>query len=440
METNSNVTQKMADAREYRKGRSTGKELMGMPVISIEKGEEVAKIHDIIYNAEQGRLIGFFVTRGGGLFSSGESFYLGADDLHALGEDAVTVDTAQVLTPLKGISKSPVEEAGQPVLGKRLLTEGGKFLGNVEDVLVERETRRVVAYEVSGGLWQDMMRGQSDVPVSRVTTIGKDVVVVPDIVEDQVMEPTGGLIATAETAKEKAAAAYETAAEKVEQVRTEVSTALEDKEARYALGKTAGRDVKDDAENIIVREGEVITEEHIRVATAANKMHAVAVAAGQAQAVDAAGHVREKVSEGASAVREKAADLTEAAREKAADVTEAVQNRQTEGLVGKMTTRAVLLENGQPVVPAAHQITEADIAAARTAGKLDDLSAAVSTTPSSGDTTLPTVIIEQPREVVVQTSPVNDTEVRLREAEEDEEALVVRPPASASSGSDGVRS
>ncbi len=347
---------------------STGKQLIGMSVISLADGEVQGQIHDVIYNPLQGRLVGFTVSRGGGFLSRGETFYLAADNVRAVGEDAVTVESARALSPVEGSVSDAAEDAGQPVLGKRLMTENGKFLGNIDDVLIDRESRRVVAYEVSGGLWHDMMKGQTDIPVEHITSIGHDVVIVPEFVKAQVEETTGGLTATAEAAKEKAAEIKDAAAEKIEETRTSAAIAIENQEADYARGKVAGRDVFLDEANtqLLVRSGEMITDAHIVQATAAGKMHALAAAAGYAHASDLA-----------HSAREKAGDLADAARAKAADLSEAAKDKQGDLLVGKTTGRAVVSDAGLLLVPDNHVVTDADVFASRAGGKLGDLSAAV---------------------------------------------------------------
>lgn len=403
-----------------RAGRSTAKQLMGLPVISLSDGTRQGEVHDVVYHPEQGRLIGFFVRRGGGLFGGNESFWLGEESIHAIGEDAVTIDTPALLSAVEGNHPERNVEGGEPVLGKRLLTQGGKFLGNIDDVLIDRASRRVVAYEVSGGLWHDLMRGQTAVPIPQVLTIGRDAVIVPDTVQADVEASTGGLLGVTGAAKEKVAAAYEQTAQVAGQARAEVAEAIENREADYARGKTAARDVTDDTGALLVSAGEVITEDHIRRAEAAGQMHALAIAAGRAHASDVAETVREKVATAGATIREKAADLSEAA-----------QDRQTQMLVGKTTGRAVASDGGLILIPADHVVTDADVAAARAAGKLGDLTAAVgagaweSVKERVGDayegardrietdaparsepgTPPPIVVVEQPQAVVVQTPP-----------------------------------
>lgn len=359
--TGESAADKARHQTALREGRSTGKQLIGKSVISLADGEEHGHIHDVVYNPAEGRLIGFTVTRGGGFLSSGETFYLAANELHAIGQDAVTIDSPAQLQAIPGASVSEVaEDTGQPVLGKRLMTENGKFLGNIDDVLIDRESRRVVAYEVSGGLFHDMMKGQTDVPVNHIISIGHDVVIVPEFVEAQIEEATGGLAAVADAAKTKVAEA-----------RTSAAEAIEQKEADYARGKTAGRAVfLDDANTrTLVREGETITDAHVNQAIGAGKLHALAAAAGYAQAGDLA-----------HTAREKASDLAHTAREKAGDLSEAAKDRFGQTLVGKTTARAVVSDTGVLLVPDNHVVTESDVFAARAAGKLDTLAGAVGAT------------------------------------------------------------
>ena len=436
------TTQQRAQAQNaFREGRSTGRQLMGLPVISLSGGENKGRVHDVIYSPLQGKLVGFTVRQGGGLLSHGDTFLLSTDRVHAIGQDAVTIDDTTVLEPLQGDLGTFEEEAGEPVLGKRLMTENGKFLGNIDDVLIDRQSRRVVAYQVSGGLWQDMMRGQTDVPVDKIISIGKDVVLVPEAVESAIEQPSGGLVAAAEAAKEKVAHATEAVKEKAAEARTSAAVAIENKEADYARGKVANKAVEDDAGNLIVPAGATVTDAHIRAAIAAGKLHALAIAAGQTQAGDLADTAREKV-----------AHATETVREKAADATDAAKDKQGELLVGKTTGRAVTLENGATLVPANHVITEADVSAARAAGKLGDLTAAVgaqavndvreraagvydapAAAPATAPAAAPTVVIvEQP--VVVQASRPDD---RLNELEDDD--LTVSPPAAPAARTDSSR-
>ena len=355
-----------AQVAEGRKGRSTGRSLIGKPVITLDDGTQIGETHDVVYNPREGRLIGFTLLQGAGLFSRGDTYWLPAEDIRALGEDAVTIMTASHVVRVDGDVNEYAAQAGKGVLGKRLMTEDGKFLGAIDDVLIERTSKNVVAYEVSGGVFQDMYKGQTDVPIKTVTSIGHDVVIVPPFVQDLVAEPKGGLVATAAAAQVKAGELSQEASVGIATVRTQAAEAIERKEAEYVLGKQAGRDVADDAGLPIVMTGQYITQADIQRAIAAGKMHALATSAGYDQAGDAV-----------AATKERAGDLSDAAKVKLAQAGNSIEDKHGDLLLGKTTGRAVLSDSGLPLIPTNHVITESDVMVARATNKLDDLTLAV---------------------------------------------------------------
>jgi len=358
--------ERAAQVTKNRKGLSTGRSLIGKPVITLDSGTEIGQTHDVVYNPREGRLIGFTLLQGAGLFSRGDTYWLPAEDIHALGEDAVTIQNADHIMRVEGDVNDYAAQAGDHVLGKRLMTEDGKFLGAIDDVLIERTSKNVTAYEVSGGVFQDMYKGQTDVPIKTVTSIGRDVVIVPSFVQEMVEEPKGGLVAATAAAQVKATEMGHEAAVGVATARTQAAESIERKEAEYTLGKQAERDVMNEANVPIVLTGQMITPGHIQHAISAGKMHALAASAGYDQAGDAV-----------AAGKDKAGNLADSAKVKLAQAGNAIEDKHGELLLGKTTGRAVLSETGLPLIPANHVITESDVMVARATSTLDDLTLAV---------------------------------------------------------------
>ncbi|RYG88756.1 hypothetical protein EON77_00210 [bacterium] len=362
------ASERIAEAKYSREGKKTGKEIMKMNVISLADGAIVGEVLDVIYNFTQGRLIAVTIPVGRSFLSGGKTLLLRTEDIYSIGEDAITIQDVNSAREIDRSAKDFGDEAGEPVLGKRLMTDDGSFLGKIDDVLIDRESRRITSYEVSGGIWNDLMRGQTDVPVEHITTIGPDVVVVPASVKHQVNEVSGGLIGTAQLAGEKIVDVKDAAAEKIGDARTAAAEKIEDKEIDYAIGKVAGADVRMDDGHFIVHQGETITEAHVQQALAANKMHALATSAGKAHAADLYDTAKEKTAAG-----------LEVAKEKAGEAQEAFKDKQGEFLVGKTAGRDVTKTDGSVFVTGGSTITEADVATAREDGRLAELTAAVGT-------------------------------------------------------------
>lgn len=339
-------------AADFREGKRTGKSFIGMPVISLADGERKGTVHDVVYSAREGRLLYFTVPVSGGFFGGGKTLLLDAVDIKSVGKDAITIANSDLLREQDRNVKQVAEDSGESIVGKRLMTEDGDNLGSIDDVLIDPATFLIVAYQVSGGLWHDLMRGQTDVPVEMVLNVGKDVVVVPSSVKQVVERTSGGLLGTFGVA------------------RTQISETLEDKEADYALGKTSGSDVTFDDGRVLVRQGETITEGHIQEALMSDKMHALAAAAGFHQA-----------GEAWDTTKDKAGDAWDATKAKAAELGDKAQEKQGELLIGRTTGRPVVDDAGMTVVPEAKVVDQMDVDKARAAGKLNDLTTAVATKP-----------------------------------------------------------
>jgi sporulation protein YlmC with PRC-barrel domain len=135
-------------------------EIAKRPVVTLQ-GEDVGQIKDIVY-ADGGGQIGGFTLNGRGLLSGPMKVSLAWEAVVALGPDAVMINDESALTDRQEFLAEKVESrqgstgrAGGDVLGSRVLTDAGKDLGKVLDVIIEiRPAKKgpgaadVVGYEI----------------------------------------------------------------------------------------------------------------------------------------------------------------------------------------------------------------------------------------------------------------------------------------------------
>ncbi|WP_338672486.1 PRC-barrel domain-containing protein [Streptomyces sp. SCSIO 30461] len=107
-------------------------------VISVSGAETVGTIAACTIAASPSRVAGFRLkTRGMG------GHVLPWDDVLAMGNDAVTIRSAENLQAGKDVdSADPVHKSREP-LGKPLLTENGEVLGTVIDIDFDERTGRI---------------------------------------------------------------------------------------------------------------------------------------------------------------------------------------------------------------------------------------------------------------------------------------------------------
>ena len=67
-------------------------ELIGLPIVTIEGGEDVAEVKDVVYGSEQGRVLGFTLNKRG-LLSGRRREVLPIDQVTAIGKDAVMMSS-----------------------------------------------------------------------------------------------------------------------------------------------------------------------------------------------------------------------------------------------------------------------------------------------------------------------------------------------------------
>jgi sporulation protein YlmC with PRC-barrel domain len=120
-------------------------ELAGRAVIDIEAAERIGTIDKLILDPEGRRIAGFVVARAGSALTGGKSSILiPASAVHALGPDAVTV--RQSAASGSDVSRLEALPRGQDVIGRKVVSEDGRFLGKVSDVLIERSDGQIRGY------------------------------------------------------------------------------------------------------------------------------------------------------------------------------------------------------------------------------------------------------------------------------------------------------
>lgn len=123
-------------------------DLIGLPVVAISSGEDVAEIRDVVYDSSAHELLGFTLNKRG-LFSGRLKDVLPAHALSAIGADAVMVADEAAITD-SGTPRS-LDKPGDAtsVLGNRVLSADGNELGEVVGVIVSTGSSPLaVGYEI----------------------------------------------------------------------------------------------------------------------------------------------------------------------------------------------------------------------------------------------------------------------------------------------------
>jgi uncharacterized protein YrrD len=122
-------------------------ELAGRAVIDIDAAERLGTIDKLILDPDGQRVAGFVVARGSGFPGNKEHITIPASAIRAIGPDAVTVHQTAVAE--SDIGRLETLPRGSDLIGRKVVSEEGRFLGKVSDVLIDRESGRIIGYLLS---------------------------------------------------------------------------------------------------------------------------------------------------------------------------------------------------------------------------------------------------------------------------------------------------
>ena len=288
-----------------------GTDVINKPIITFLDGRQVGRVHDLIFDHKRNLILGFLADEGG-WFSSAKVLPL--ERVKTIGADAVVVETEDaIMLADEHIEMREILETSMVVRGTKLMTESGKLVGTLSDLLFDEVSGRVESYEVSGGLFADMYNGRSLVPANASLRLGKDVAFVADETIDLLENQVGGLRGAAGAASESAKTAVENASEAAKGVGDSVKQSVsnvdvnaakdkgeqlkegaaslwesvktkageykdvathetEEFRIRRALGRPASRVILSKSDIVILNVGDIITHEAVQKARAAGEL------------------------------------------------------------------------------------------------------------------------------------------------------------------------
>lgn len=166
------------------------RELIGRPVVTLG-GELVAEIKDIVFERTGGRIAGF-TLRNPGLFSRARKDSLPWGGVHGVGRDAVMVSDETVLVAAKELA--PRRQARKAdVLEDRVLTDNGRDLGRVVDVVLHSGTSlEVVGYELEASEALGTAGRRVLIPLPDTVAVSGENLIVPAAATEFVSEDLAG--------------------------------------------------------------------------------------------------------------------------------------------------------------------------------------------------------------------------------------------------------
>src|SRR6516225_5360606 len=162
-----------------------GSQLIGRAVIDMEAAERLGKIKEIIVQRDGERVAGFIVVHGETIVrSGGKRRMIPASAVYSIGPDAMTVRGSSMLE-LAELDNLP---RMSDIIGHKMVTQSGRLLGVIDDMLINRADGSIVGFVVGAGVRNKLEsilnpqrpRVQGYVRADADLHVGNELIVVPD--------------------------------------------------------------------------------------------------------------------------------------------------------------------------------------------------------------------------------------------------------------------
>jgi uncharacterized protein YrrD len=162
-----------------------GSQLVGRAVIDMEAAERLGKIKEIIVQRDGERVAGFVIVHGETMVGTGgKRRMIPASAVHSIGPDAMTVrgSAMQELAELDNLPRM------SDIIGHKMITQSGRLLGIIDDMLINRADGTIVGFVVGEGVRNKLenifnpqrSRVHGYVRADANLHVGNELIVVPD--------------------------------------------------------------------------------------------------------------------------------------------------------------------------------------------------------------------------------------------------------------------
>jgi uncharacterized protein YrrD len=152
-------------------------ELQGKLVVEVATARKAGNVEDALVSPSHDSVNALVVK----VAQQGPSRILSTQSLGAIGPDAVTVESAELLRPAEQVPELAGLASLASVIGSRVLTSDGKVLGAISDVTFDPSSYSVLSYEYKPSGLKSRLKGRSSVAPGDIIRLGTGMVTVKTV-------------------------------------------------------------------------------------------------------------------------------------------------------------------------------------------------------------------------------------------------------------------
>lgn len=161
---------------ERGKEQSTIGDLKGKTILSLDSGEKLGQVDDVLVDPNALRVSGLLVNRGNVL--DRDTQIITMTDIDRWGRDAVLVRDANVFKPETDVhERENWLSASDKLKGLSVVSTDGERLGKIDEVLIDGNGQ-ILAFRISEGMSAGRFGEKREIPAHATQKIGDDVAIV----------------------------------------------------------------------------------------------------------------------------------------------------------------------------------------------------------------------------------------------------------------------
>ena len=153
-------------------------QILKKPIVAFDIKKTVGNINKIIVNPENGKVLAFLVFR---LFQKPKLVLL--EDVLELSQNGILINNEEsLISPIEVIRVDSLLRQRIEILNMKAKTKSGKYLGRVEDYLIDPQTSSIAKFYLKGSIFSSSLI----LPMDKVVEIKKNTVIFSDdLIESQ---------------------------------------------------------------------------------------------------------------------------------------------------------------------------------------------------------------------------------------------------------------
>lgn len=151
-----------------------GREILSLPVITLDDRKEIGEVKDIIYNPLDSKILGYLVDAGGWLT---EARGFPQSELIKIEDDCLVIKNESVIKKISQITEiKNAINAKADIRGFKVECQDGRCIGVIQDLLLDENSWQITGYEISDGVIQDLLDGRTTISNQGISILPDKVV------------------------------------------------------------------------------------------------------------------------------------------------------------------------------------------------------------------------------------------------------------------------